>query len=435
MWRAARPHSSGVEPLVVARESSRAKNQRRFVGTEAIRKLPNLRHLRAFEAVCGTESVNAAAAEVNITQPAASQALSGIETFFGTALFVRRPDGTYPTEAGRVLEIRVRRFFEQLSAAVSLIFAANVRSDDAVRTLTNRITAAQVRALVAIARSGSYSGASKMLGIAEPSLHRAARELEQVLGRPLFYRSQTGVVANRLGAEIARRWGLAQLEIDIGFDEVRALRGFFSGRVAIGSLPLARTLILPRAINRTSQFYPQARFEIVDGPYQTLLRNLREGVLDFLVGALRTPPPFDDISGDELLWDPYAVVARQDHPLFGKPIITITDLAGFGWVIAREGTLVRSAFEALFSNGPRPLANIETSSLIATRGLLVESDRLTLLSERQIAIDQRAELLKVLPFPLPHTTRPIGVTTRRDWLPSAVHQYFLECLHQAAKEA
>jgi len=401
---------------------------------ETIRKLPNLRHLRAFEAVCRTESVNAAASEVNITQPAVTQALSGLETFFGQALFARRTDGTYANEAGRLLQVRVRRFFEQLSAAASLVFAANMRSDDAVRVITNRITASQVRALVAIARSASYSGASKMLGIAEPSLHRSARELEQALGRSLFYRSPTGVVANRLGAEIARRWGLAQLEIEIGFDEIRALGGFFSGRVAIGSLPLARTLILPRAINHAARIYPRAHFEIVDGPYQTLLRNLREGVLDFLVGALRTPPPFDDISGDELLWDPYAVVARRDHPLFGKADIGVADLAGFDWVIAREGTLVRSAFEALFSNGPRPLANIETSSLIATRGLLMESDRLTLLSERQIAIDEHAGLLKALPFPLPHTTRSIGVTTRRGWLPSAVHECFLECLYQAARE-
>ncbi|HVW56165.1 MAG TPA: LysR family transcriptional regulator [Rhizobiaceae bacterium] len=402
---------------------------------ETARKLPNLRHLRAFDAVCRIESVNAAAAEINITQPAVTQALSGIETFFETALFVRRADGTYPNEAGRLLEIRVRRFFEQLSSAVSLVFSANMRSDDAIRAVTNRITASQVKALIAIARSASYGGAAKMLGITEPSLHRAARELEQILGRSLFYRSPTGVVVNRLGAEIARRWGLAQLEIDIGFDEVRALGGFFSGRVAIGSLPLARTLILPRAINHTTQIYPRAHFEIIDGPYQTLLRNLREGVLDFLVGALRTPPPFDDIHGDELLWDPYAVVARKDHPLFGKTDVGLVDLAGFDWVIAREGTLIRSAFEALFADGPRPLANIETSSLIATRGLLMESDRLTLLSERQIAIDEQAELLKVLPFPLPHTTRSIGVTTRRDWLPSAVHKCFLQCLHQAAREA
>jgi len=402
---------------------------------ETIRKLPNLRHLRAFEAVCRTESVNAAAAEVNITQPAVTQALSGIEAFFGQSLFVRRAKGTYPNEAGRLVEVRVRRFFEQLAAAVSLIQPANMRSGQAVRGVTNRITAAQVRALTAIARSASLSGAAKMIGVAEPSLYRAAREVEQVLGRSLFYRSPTGVVTNRLGAEIARRWGLAQLEIDIGFDDVRALGGFFSGRVAIGSLPLARTFILPRAINHASQIYPQARFEIVDGPYQTLLQNLREGVLDFLVGALRNPPPFDDISGDELLWDPYAVVARRDHPLFGKAHIGVADLAEFGWVIAREGTLVRSAFEALFSNGPRPLANIETSSLIATRGLLMESDRLTLLSERQIAVDERAGLLKILPFPLPHTTRSIGVTTRRDWLPSAIHECFLECLHRAAREA
>ena len=271
--------------------------------------------------------------------------------------------------------------------------------------------------------------------MAEPSLHRVARDLENSIGRTLYFRSLSGIGTNRIGSDLARRWGLARLEIDQAMDEIRGLEGIASGRVAIGSLPLARTLILPRAINRTSEAFPDASFEIIDGPYDTLLRNLREGVIDFLVGALRDPPPFDDVVGSELLRDPYAVVARRGHPLFERRVLGVTDLAEFQWVIPREGTPVRGAFEALFATGPRPSANIETSSLVATRGILLESDRLTLLSHRQIAIEERMKLLQVLPFPLPETSRSVGVTTRRGWLPSPVHLHFLQCLGTAAREA
>ena len=37
-------------------------------------------------------------------------------------------------------------------------------------------------------------------------------------------------------------------------------------------------------------------------------------------------------------------------------------------------------------------------------------------------------LMRALPFDLSHTSRPIGVTTRKDWLPTAAQQAFLELL-------
>ncbi|HET7412818.1 MAG TPA: LysR family transcriptional regulator, partial [Pararhizobium sp.] len=312
---------------------------------------------------------------------------------------------------------------------------ASGRSEAHVRAVASRLTASQVRVFITIARTGSYSRAAQVLATAEPSLHRVARDLEHSLGRTLYFRSPSGIGTNKAGLELARRWALAQLEIEQGIDEIRALEGAASGRVAIGSLPLARTLILPRAINRACEAHPNANFVIVDGPYDTLVRNLREGVTDFLVGALRLPPPFDDIVQRELLCDPYAVVARKGHPLFAKRQISLCDLAEFKWVIPRQGTPVRKAFEALFAEGSKPSANIETSSLVATRGILLESNRLTLLSHRQIAIEERLDLLRVLPFPLLETSRPVGVTTRRGWLPSPVHLTFLECLEAAAGEA
>ncbi len=400
-----------------------------------MRKLPNLRHLRALDAVCRTQSINAAAAEVNITQPAVTQALAKLEEYFGARLFVRRSDGTYATEAGALLGRRVARFRAQVVSAISIALGPAARSEASVMAVANRLTASQLHALIAVARTGSYSQAAQALGMAEPSLHRVARDLEHSIGRTLYFRSLSGIGANRTGYDLARRWALARLEIEQAIDEMRGLEGVASGRVAIGSLPLARTLILPRAISRASEAFPDASFEIIDGPYETLLRNLREGVTDFLVGALRDPPPFEDIVGSELLRDPYAVVARCGHPLFARRAIGIADLAEYAWVIPREGTPVRAAFEALFAEGPKPSANIETSSLVATRGILLESDRLTLLSHRQIAIEERVKLLDVLPFPLPDTSRPIGVTTRSGWLPSPVHEHFLDCLRRAAGEA
>ena len=49
--------------------------------------LPSLRHLRMFEAVARLESLSRAAAEVNRSQPAVTQALANLEKTFGATLW------------------------------------------------------------------------------------------------------------------------------------------------------------------------------------------------------------------------------------------------------------------------------------------------------------------------------------------------------------
>src|ERR1700753_3475671 len=50
-------------------------------------------------------------------------------------------------------------------------------------------------AFLAVMRTGSLSGASRALGVAQPTVRRQIEALEAMLGVVLFTRSQTGLVA------------------------------------------------------------------------------------------------------------------------------------------------------------------------------------------------------------------------------------------------
>lgn len=62
-----------------------------------------LRHLEIFRAVCQRESITAAAEQLNMTQPAVSQAIRELESFYGARLFERMNRRVYITESGRTL--------------------------------------------------------------------------------------------------------------------------------------------------------------------------------------------------------------------------------------------------------------------------------------------------------------------------------------------
>ena len=404
--------------------------------------LPNLRHLRAFAAVVKLSSVTAASNFVHLSQPAVTQAIGKLEAGFGATLLNRGTSGSFPTEAGTLLSRRLDRFFDQLHVAFAEATDPSLRRNPAqVAALELKLTVPQLRALIAVVDGGSFSQGARLIAIAEPSLHRAARDCERLVGRPLFTRSSLGIEPTRTARELARRLKVAIREVQQAAEEIAALQGRVAARVAIACLPLARTLVLPRAVGALLAVHPDARIEITDGPYDTLLSDLRSGSVDILVGALRDPLPARDVAQHKLFDDPFAVVARKGHPIGTLRRVTRSDLAGCDWVVPRKGTPIRRVFEQLFDEAPepkednapeRPRIQIETSSLVVTRALLVESDRLTLLSRRQIAFEERHGLLEVVPFPLPETSRPIGLTTRVGWLPSPIHRTFLDLLREQA---
>ena len=79
----------------------------------------DLNLLRVFDAVLREGGVTAAAAILELTQPAVSNALARLRKLFGDALFVRTPSGMEPTPFARELAEPVRQALALLEAALA----------------------------------------------------------------------------------------------------------------------------------------------------------------------------------------------------------------------------------------------------------------------------------------------------------------------------
>ena len=76
---------------------------------------------------------------------------------------------------------------------------------------------------------------------------------------------------------------------------------------------------------------------------------------------------------------------------------------------------------------------IECSSLVATRGLLLQSDRAALLSPLQVREGVKAGELAVLVDAIPNSGRSIGLTTRENWEPTMVQAEFDAIIRKLAE--
>jgi DNA-binding transcriptional LysR family regulator len=392
--------------------------------------LPSLRQLRTFAAVARFESISRASAKLHLSQSAVTQAIATLEARLDVPLFVRRGKGTYLTEFGRIVERHTRRFFEIIEDAVRELSEGIEPAQGASRAwASQRITKSQLCALIAIYESGSFLQAARRIGVSQTSVHRSARSLEAQLPGEIFHNTAIGVTTNERGARFAECLLHATREVEWGLEEVDAERGILRGRILIGALALAGNYFLASRLSHFVSVYPSAKITVINGPYDGLLRRVRAGSLDFLVGLLKNPAPADDVVEEELLRDPYVVAVRNTHPLAARKSVTAADLVGFDWILASSGASRRVAFDNTFPGLRGPHPDVETHSLPTITAMLADTDRMAILtqSELQVARQQGQPLQTLCTAPI-EPSSAIGVTTRKDWHPTRLQRRFLEFL-------
>lgn len=385
----------------------------------------NLRHLRAIGHIVAERSLNRAAEVAGLSQPALTQGLSKMERQLGTRLFERQPDGMAATAAGLALAERTERAFALLAGVGRRSGKRGFARPDALMTAT------QAEAFLHFADAGGFAGAAATSGLSQPAIHRAVRELEQIWATPLAERRGRGMVLTPAGRALARGVRLAAGEIAAGIAEARgdAAEG---GRIAVGAMPLSRALLLPHAL---AMFLPDARgtlIDVVEGSWRELIDPLLDGVIDLMIGALRSDPP-PGIDQLPLFTDRLAIFARAGHPLAGQAV-DLERLAAQNWVVGPIGTPLRSHWETLFAGRPLPNVPVECGSVMVIRGLLATSDLLTLLSPDQVALEVDAGLLVRIGPELTDTVRTIGITTRAGWRPTAAQARLVALLERASQE-
>ena len=182
--------------------------------------IPNIRHMRVFLETVKTGSVSLAAERCSLSQPAATQAVSRLEAEVETSLLIRNTRRFTPTPCGALFAGRIEAALGQLNKGARASLRGAKEGGDKRKPYDRRVTSAQLRALIAVANAGSFTVAANALGRSQPTVHRAARSLEEVAGVPFFKTTASGVELTAAAQAFAMGAKLAQAEIRQGFEEI-----------------------------------------------------------------------------------------------------------------------------------------------------------------------------------------------------------------------
>lgn len=285
------------------------------------------------------------------------------------------------------------------------------------RILDGRLKIRHLVLVTAVADEGTLVRAAESLHITQPVVTRGLREVEELLGVPLFERLPRGVVPTQYGHAFIARARSVLAELRIAAEEVRLLQSGQLGTVTVGTHLAGSNLLLPRAIAGLKAEHPRLTVVVREGTPDTLQQWLLAGDLDLTVGRLSPTVPVR-LEQELLHQEPIRLVARVGHPVHSRPSVPLADLVGFPWILPVAQTALRAELEAVFFHEglPLPSDRVECTSMLTLRNLLVSSDIIAALP-MFIAVDDRE--LRILQTPLSSIRRSVGVTMPKDRAPSA----------------
>jgi DNA-binding transcriptional LysR family regulator len=228
----------------------------------------------------------------------------------------------------------------------------------------------QVLYFVTLCETLNFTRAAERCHVAQPSLTRAIRQLEEELGGPLFNRERNNTHLTELGR-------LMEPHLREVLDQSRAARAragaFFELKTARLRLGLARGVaprLVDAAVRRFAARHPDTEITLIDAPDAALRDQLRQGELEVVVLPTR-PADIDDLHYYPIGADRMQVLVQPGHPFAALAEVPLGALAG-ETLIVREGCLFYEAVERRLRErrlAVRPLVTVGTEAWLA---ILVE---------------------------------------------------------------
>jgi LysR family cyn operon transcriptional activator len=228
--------------------------------------------------------------------------------------------------------------------------------------LDNSVEFRHLRYFAAIADSGSFTRAAALIGLRQPTLSHQIRQLENVLGSPLFHRARRNCRLTATGEMLlpfARRILRDMDDARRALDDVSGLQ---RGSLSIGVLPVVGHRVLPAALTRFHLEHPGIRVRVVEMSVDDMERALSIGTVDLGLGFM--PPSETSLRAQLLYAEDLVAVVRPSDPLAGRASINVEELAKRALAVAPPGFGTRTILLNAFGHVRRtPTFSLEISSV------------------------------------------------------------------------
>lgn len=198
----------------------------------------------------------------------------------------------------------------------------------------------QLRYFQVVARVEHMTKAAAELHIAQPSLSKTIRRLEDEVGVPLFDRQGRSIRLNHFGRAFLASVDSALRDLEEGQRKVRAMVQRDHGRVAVAAASLNW---LPPLLDRFTVQYPTIEFHLSQCAHAELVQRLESGQCDFCFTS--TPVVKPGIEWHPLRTHELLLIVSPKHHLAQHQRVPWCAIAGEAVVVEKRGTGLRDLID------------------------------------------------------------------------------------------
>lgn len=201
------------------------------------------------------------------------------------------------------------------------------------------VTLKQLRALRAVADTGSITAAAQMLSLTPPAVHTQLRSLETNLACSLLDRDPSS------GAELTTQ-GRAVLDAEISIraalekcvQKIRAYNDGHAGVVVLGVVSTGK-YFAPGLVAELRRAFPDIEVILKISNRDGILAALGQRTIDLAI--MGRPPRAPAVRSEPIGEHPHVIVAAPDHPLASRRGITPQNLLAQNFIAREQGSGTR----------------------------------------------------------------------------------------------
>jgi DNA-binding transcriptional LysR family regulator len=289
--------------------------------------------------------------------------------------------------------------------------------------------------VVAVAHGGSFTKAAEIVGVTQSGITKSIADLERELGFAIFFRTSRGALLTEEGRDFVER-------AERLLDDARSLlqgsreRGDpYAGPLRVGVCPASLEWLLGEPLAALLARHPGIRYEIIGSSFERMIRLLRNGSVDVVLGFDAAFAEWSDVRREPVATMQGVLFVRKDHPLLALERVRTQDLADFDFITPSDsrpyGMVIREIYESRGIDWRKHLHVIDNFSIV--RQIVATSDAIGVTTAELAATAYFSEGFAQIADVSPFAPAPLACAVRSRWDPKPAVRAFLAEMRSRAR--
>jgi len=207
------------------------------------------------------------------------------------------------------------------------------------KRVSMKLTLRQMEIFLNVVRSGHLTNVAKEMSLSQSAISMSIKELESILGRPVFDRINKKLVLNEVGRAFHKEIDpihkkLCDIEYEFKNSENK-------GMIRVGASTTIVDYLMPSIICSYMSSYPDVKITLKEGNTQDIAKMIQEGSID--IGFVEGFVSGSDIIKEKIGVDELLIVTENEEIANRSPAF-IDELSQMRWVLREEGSGTREVF-------------------------------------------------------------------------------------------